>query len=320
MAFDYEITHYIGPKMAYRKRKFAPGECMHIYQRTIKGHNIFYDPEDFLVFYSIFSTIARQYNIMILELCMMTDHIHILISASSLSQISLFIQHYTSLFVREYNYSINRRGSLFHKSFGSAPKKGSKKIRSTIVYIGNNPVEKRLCRYAEEYKWNFLSHMKDDGGSIIYTMSRKLKTALKEIRGYRNCSKYLNFAQVRRMLKGLAPIERDMLIDSVIDIYSPFDRDALLSFYDSYEDMLHAMRSSSGSEYDIKEKFNPGSDRIYEDMASEVRRLYPGIPVRKVTTMTVEQKIETGRVLQRNTGASIHQIAKFLHLELKRDT
>ena len=292
---------------------------MHIYQRTISGHNVFYDLEDFLVFYSIFSTIARQYNIMILELCMMTDHIHILISASSLSQISLFIQHYTSLFVREYNHSINRRGSLFHKSFGSAPKKGSKKIRSTIVYIGNNPVEKRLCRYAEEYKWNFLSHMKGEGGSIIDTMSQKLKTALKEIRGYRNRSKHLNFAQVRRLLKGLAPMEKDRLTDYVIDSYSPFGKDALLSFYDSYEDMLHAMRSSSGSEYDIKEKFNPGSDRIYGDMAEEVRRLYPGVPVRKVTTMTVEQKIEIGRVLQRNTGASIYQIAKFLHLELQRD-
>lgn len=306
--------------MAYRKRKFAPGECMHIYQRTIKGHNIFYDLEDFLVFYSVFSTIARNYNIMILELCLMTDHIHILISSSSLSQISQFIQHYTSVFVREYNYSIDRRGSLFHKSFGSAPKKGSKKIRSTIVYIGNNPVEKKLCNYAEEYKWNFLSHMKEDGGRIKDTMSRKLQTALKEIRGYRNCSKHLTFGQVRRMLKGLTPTERDMLTDYVIDVYSPFDKEALLSFYDSYEDMLHAMRASSGSEYDIKEKFNPGSDRIYGEMAAEVRRLYPRVPVRKVITMTVEQKVEIGRMLQRNTGASIHQIAKFLHLELKPNT
>ena len=47
----FRIT--FGEKMAYRKRKFAPGECMHIYQRTINGYNIFYDLEDFIVFYTI---------------------------------------------------------------------------------------------------------------------------------------------------------------------------------------------------------------------------------------------------------------------------
>ena len=77
------------------------------------------------------------------------------------------------------------------------------------------------------------------------------------------------------------------------------------------------MRSSSGSEYDIKEKFTPDSDRVYGDMAAEVRRLYPGVPIRNVITMTIEQKVEIGKMLQRNTGASIRQIAKFLHLELK---
>ena len=312
----FRIT--FGEKMAYRKRKFAPGECMHIYQRTIKGYNIFYDLEDFLVFYSIFSTVAREYDIVILELCLMVDHIHILISASSLRQISLFIQHYTSLFVREYNYSINRHGSLFHKSFGSAPKKGSKKIRSTIVYIGNNPVEKKLCRYGEEYRWNFLSYMQEESRCIKDTMSKKLKAALKEIKQCRANAQHLNFGQIRRMLKGLTSAEQNILTDYVIRMYFPFGKDALLSFYDSYEDMIHAMRSSSGSEYDIKENFNSGTDRIYEEMTKEVKMLYPGIPVREVTVMDIDKKIEIGLTLKRNTDASIYQIAKFLHIELNK--
>ena len=129
---------------------------MHVYQRAVKGFNIFYDLEDYLVFYTIFATVARQYNVTLMELCIMIDHIHVLMSSMSLDEISRFVMHYTSMFVREYNSEVGRKGPLFHKSFGSAPKRGSKTIRTTIVYIGNNPVEKNLCTSPELYFWNFL--------------------------------------------------------------------------------------------------------------------------------------------------------------------
>ena len=110
---------------------------MHIYQREVKGYNIFYDLEDFLVFYMIFSTTARHYGVKVMMMCIMPNHVHSLLSSDSLKNISNFIMRYTSLFVREYNRDLGRKGQLFHKSFGSAPKKGGKSIRSTIVYIGN---------------------------------------------------------------------------------------------------------------------------------------------------------------------------------------
>ena len=121
--------------MKYKKRRFTSGECMHVYQRTKGGMNIFYDLEDYIVFYTVFSVVSKLYKISVLELCMMIDHVHILLSSEVLSEISRFIQHYTSLFMREYNNGIGRKGSLFHKSFGSAPKKGSKMIRSAISVI-----------------------------------------------------------------------------------------------------------------------------------------------------------------------------------------
>lgn len=288
---------------------------MHIYQRTIEGHLIFYDLEDFLVFYTIFSIVSRYYNITILELCLMVDHIHILISSTSMRQISLFIQHYTSLFVREYNHGIHRTGSFFKKSFGSAPKKNGKKIRSTIVYIGNNPVEKGLCKNAEDYKWNFLSYMKK-GADNIKRVSRKLERRLKEIKQSKERLNYLNYIQLRRMLKGLSSSERETLTDFIIRIYFPFDSHALLSYYDSYEDMLIAMKSSSGNEYDIRETYNPGSDTIYRDMISEIHKEFPDMPVRKITVLPDENKIQIGQMLMKRTGASAFQIGKFLHLNI----
>ena len=51
--------------MKYKRRKFIAGECLHVYQRTIGGVNIFYDRVDYLVFYTIFSSISKLYDLSI---------------------------------------------------------------------------------------------------------------------------------------------------------------------------------------------------------------------------------------------------------------
>ena len=110
-----------------RRRRFVDGECNHIYQRTVNGFNIFYDLEDYLVFYMILSTSARKFNVRILKICLMVDHIHILLEAESCKEMADFVRYYSSVFVREFNDSIGREGQLMYKSFGSAPKKAARR-------------------------------------------------------------------------------------------------------------------------------------------------------------------------------------------------
>lgn len=304
--------------MKYKKRRFTSGECMHVYQRTKGGMNIFYDLEDYIVFYTVFSVVSKLYKISVLELCMMIDHVHILLSSEVLSEISRFIQHYTSLFMREYNNGIGRKGSLFHKSFGSAPKKGSKMIRSAIVYIGNNPVEKGLCSKAAEYRWNFLAYMSADDpfskSGPLCGYSLRLRNAMREVAGCSQRGEYLSYAKVRRMYGRLREHEKEILTDYVIKTYFPFAKEELLSFYNSYDDMLNAMDSTSGSEYDIKEKYYYGTDLIYEDMMEVVRGNV--MPVRKVTVVPDEDKFEIARLLHCRTQGSVIQISKFLHINV----
>lgn len=310
--------------MKYKKRRFAAGECMHIYQRSVKGFNIFYDLEDYLVFYTIFSIVARQYRITVLMLCIMINHVHILLSSMNLKAVSDFIMHYTSMFVREYNEDIGRKGRLFHKSFGSAPKKGSKSIRSAIVYIGNNPVEKDLCASAEQYAWNFLTFMGPDMEPqvAVRSLSKKLQKAFKEVTDMRQKSAYLGYARLRRLFRNLSSDEKSLLVRHIIHEYFPFEKEILLSFYGSYDDMITAMRSTSGSEYDIREVYYPESDSVYQDMSSLVRK-YAADPlmkkqVRRVTTLNVDRKLEIAGLLRHHTAASLRQIENFLNLSVDK--
>ena len=122
------------------KRKFYSGEIMHIYQRTVSGFNIFYSAEDFLVFYTIVSVYAHKYDIVLLGLCQMIDHIHLLGSSRNLESMSRFISAYTSRFVKEFNRRTGRTGHLFEKEYGSAIKRETKNTGGTILNIMDKSV------------------------------------------------------------------------------------------------------------------------------------------------------------------------------------
>lgn len=115
---------------------------------------------------------------------------------------------------------------MFHKSYG-------------IVYIGNNPVEKKLC--------------------------------IKIVKNASKSNAYLNYTRLRDMFGTLSESEQEYLTDYIIMSYFPFDKDRLLSYYEDWNQMVEAMHSTAGSEHDIKEVFSSGSDQIYDEMVRYIK-------------------------------------------------
>ena len=309
-------------KKGIRKRRFILSECNHVYQRSESGFNIFYDCEDYLMCYMIMSVLAKKHNIKLLQLCIMVDHIHILLESASCESMAAFIRDYTSVFVREYNNSIGRKGQLFHKSFGNAPKQGAKKMRSVIVYIGNNPVEKGLCRYAEEYRWNFIRYMlpkeilKQDGQRG--RMSRKLSRCCKRVNAAAKAGAYINYTQLYDMFADLTDAERGALADYIVKAYYPFDVERVMELYDDWQQVVDAMHSTAGSEYDLAEKWYSNSDLIYMAMSSYISEKLNVWPVRNVVQLPFDQKMLLASELKLRTGATDYEVNKFLHLRSLR--
>jgi REP element-mobilizing transposase RayT len=260
---------------------------------------------------------AKQADITVWGLCLMIDHIHCLIQCNEMMSMSDFVSRVTSVFVRRYNKCRKRVGPLFDERFGSAPKADLKKLISAIIYVGNNPVERRICTRAEEYRWNFLAYADSNhpfSEKIDFkNISKSLSRSIRIVNSYLKRGLYLDYPVVDNIFSNLNRLEREQLIDYIISKYNVIDYKSILSHFDSYKQMLVSMRSTTGSEYDLREDTDRLSDAVYVNLIREIRKM--GIDdLRGVVCLGVDDKIRVAEILQRNTSISKYQIRKFLHL------
>ncbi|MBQ6687942.1 MAG: transposase [Bacteroidales bacterium] len=298
-----------------KKRKYFPGEVIHVYQRAVNGHNLFYSLEDRLVFLTAFYHFSRKWNVKVLGLCLMIDHLHVLLISDSRKTISSFVNAYSSIYAKLFNASCGLKGQLFAKSFGSAPKVGAKKTRTAISYLFNNPVEKNMCLKAEDYRWNLLAYGRSEHpfSSPIHKKTKNLSYAMREVRSYHERDQYLTYNVLRRILKKLDDTEVERLSDYIISLYNPIDYDALFKYYESYGSMLIAINSNVGSEYDIREEYNPYSDNIYEQMSALVKKKM-NVVGKNLLSLSIDEKIKVAAFIKQHLNVTNRQLCKYLHL------
>ena len=304
-----------------KARSYKEDIYNHVYQRTINRFNIFYDLKDYLVYFTIFCIAAKRYGIAVTELCLMIDHIHMLIKSSTKQSLSEFISFVTSVFVREYNSGIGREGPLFESRFGSAPKLTKKKLMSAIIYIGNNPVERKICLNSEDYRWNFIAYINSDhpysNEIVLKESSWNFKKSIREVNWHHKNCKFLNYRILERLFDRLAPEEKMQLTDYIIYKYNVIDTNSLMSHFDTYQELLTSLHSTTGSEYDIKEVADSASDLIYRDMIKVTKRYCYG-NIRQIITLSLEEKLRIAEVIRLHTSSQIWQIEKFLHMKIDK--
>ena len=289
----------------------------HIYQNTRRGHLIFYSVKDYLVFLSVISLTAKKYGVQIFGICMMADHIHILVKIQEPRQLISFVRDYSALFTRKYNDYYHRKGSLLNP-YGCAPKIGHKKIRSAIAYLYNNPVENHLVSNAEEDRWNLLAYAEDK-----YPFSVKmridyarweLRKALYVVKDAHRLDRPLEYVELERITSTLSTRELQQLTDYIIRTYNPVNYQALIRYYGSYEKMLTAINSNTGSEYDITEDAFAKDHRIFRRMIRHLTGVHGWPSMKEVLSLPEAERKKIGMQLLRRMGASEKEVAKLLWL------
>lgn len=293
----------------------------HCYQNTVDGNLIFYSVSDYLVYFTTFCIVARKYKVKVLALCLMPDHIHMSVAAASNDELSGFVGEVTSRFVSGQNEFSGCSGQLMNHPFGSAPKKGDKAARSNIIYVANNPVERRLVKKAKDYRWGFLAYAESDhpfSEKLIQSKaSRPLRRALKTVDAQYAQGRPLTYHSLKGMFASLDKKEAQQLTDYIISKYSVIDFEEAVRFFDTYEDMIVAINSNTGAEYDLNEVFVGKNDIYYTSMINKLIKEYGLADIHQVLSYSLDQKYEAFEMLCKYTQAPFVQVAKLLRMPFR---
>lgn len=302
-----------------KTRKVYPGEVHHVCQQTIDGVLVFYSVSDYLVFFTIYCTVARRLGVKVLALCPMVDHTHNVVVVRSEPMLSHFVQQYTHLFSREWNASRGRKGPLFKHRYMSSVKLGNKQVKTTINYNNNNPVERKLVKKAEEYRWNFLRYAREahpfSDPIRLAKKSEQFRNILKEVKRIHAGDGHLRYCQLERWKKNLKPGEMQQLADYVIRLWNVIDYDETISYYGDFEAMLRSFHDNTGSDYEIKEDRNNYSDAVYQECTRLLLREGLIIHPSEIPSLPPERKRDLAELLHYRTNARERQIEKYLHIK-----
>lgn len=291
-------------------------DWVHVYKRREDTFQIFYSIRDFLVYFTLFCTVAKRKGVRVHALTLMYDHIHELISVDSQQHLKEFEREVNSIFAREWNRSVRVCGSFF-APFGSALKRGEKYIRNAVAYLANNPVERHLVPKVEDYRWNFLAYALSEHpfseGFRSHHCSSALELGIKQVRYLQKGGHYLDYPALDRLVSRIPESELPILTDTIISIYNIIDYPSCVQLYGDFQTMLTAINANTGNEHDIKEVFTGTSDRVYLKMMNSICKKYALENYKSVICWPTETKAALIDPLRRASGASYKQACKFLH-------
>lgn len=126
---------------------------------------------------------------------------------------------------------------------------------------------------------------------------------------------------LQRMFSKLTWEECQQLTDFIISTYNVIDYSGTLELFDgSYEAFLSAAHANTGSEYDINEPFLGKTDKPFATMSRILLEEAHLDDIHDFLSWTPAQKYELFLLLRKHTDAMGEQIAKYLHLKLKKET
>jgi len=125
--------------------------------------------------------------------------------------------------------------------------------------------------------------------------------------------KYLKYYMVNGILDGMSEREKKQMADFMISAYNTIDYEYVIKLYGSYENLLIAVNSNSGSEYDLKEEYTKFSDTAYSKFTKVLKDM--NIGTREILSLSAGTKKKLLRHIELRCRSPIYQIRKYLHIK-----
>lgn len=140
--------------MARLSRICIPGISQHVIQRGNNRQICFASDEDFAVYAHWLDEYAKKFDVAIHAWVFMTNHVHLLMTPSSGDGVSRLMQSLGRSYVRYFNKTYRRSGTLWEGRFKSSVIDSEHYLLLCQRYIELNPVRAGMVDLPEEYVWS----------------------------------------------------------------------------------------------------------------------------------------------------------------------
>lgn len=178
--------------MPRRARMYLPELPYHIVQRGNNREACLIGPESYQFYLELWKEISKRYGVWVHSYCLMTNHIHFLVTPTTDTSISNTMKVVGSRYAQYINKKYGRTGTLWEGRHRSSLVQSEKYFLVCCRYIELNPVRSGMVGVPEEYQWSSYSSnaWSDDSWITRHTEYERLgETRDKQCDSYRELFK-----------------------------------------------------------------------------------------------------------------------------------
>jgi putative transposase len=133
---------------------YFEGLPYHIVQRGNNREACFIEEENYRFYLELWEQVSRQKSVAVHAYCLMTNHIHFLVTPKEQSSISETMKIVGSRYAQYINKRYSRTGTLWEGRHRSSLVQEGRYLLTCYRYIENNPVRAGMVSRPEEYCWS----------------------------------------------------------------------------------------------------------------------------------------------------------------------
>jgi putative transposase len=140
--------------MPRRARLAIPGIPWHIIQRGNNRSACFYADADYHRYLETLQQQAVAHGCSIHAYCLMTNHVHLLLTPARPDSAGLMMKHLGQRYVQYINRTYRRTGTLWEGRFRSCLAQEETYVLACYRYIELNPVRAGMVEHPADYRWS----------------------------------------------------------------------------------------------------------------------------------------------------------------------
>lgn len=140
--------------MARQPRFVLPGQPQHVIQRGNNRDVIFAAEEDYCFYLEKLGQACKRFGCQLHAYVLMTNHVHLLITPSTMTSISQVTQSLGRYYVQYFNYQYRRTGTLWEGRYKASLIDAEQYLLTCYRYIELNPVRAGMVSQPNDYHWS----------------------------------------------------------------------------------------------------------------------------------------------------------------------